>query len=105
MTIVKPGTQRRRFTHINDTIKICFKAWKLDKCKHYAISNKKSYSIIEVAKMFRSKTRYLPSRKGERFASKLTKMNLSNKVDINFGETKLKNYINELITQKSIKNI
>ena len=105
LTIVRPGTQRRRFTHINDTINICFKAWKLDKCKHYAISNKKSYSIIEVAKMFRSKTRYLPSRKGERFASKLTKMNLSNIVDINFGETKLKNYINELISQKPIKYI
>ncbi len=105
LTIVRPGTQRRRFTHINDTIKICFKAWKLDKRKHYAITNKKSYSIIDVAKMFKSKTRYLPSRKGERFASKLTKMNLSNIVDINFGETKLKNYINEFISQKSIKYI
>ena len=63
LTIVKPGTQRRRFTHIDDTIKICLKAWKLNKCKHYAISNKKSYSIIELAKMFKFKTKYIPSRK------------------------------------------
>ena len=100
LTIVKPGTQRRRFTHINDTVKICLKAWKLNKCKHYAISNKKSYSIIEVAKMFKFKIKYLPARKGERYASKLTKMNLSNMVDLNFGETKLKNYINEFISKK-----
>ena len=28
LTVVKPGTQTRRFTHINDTIKVCFEAWK-----------------------------------------------------------------------------
>ena len=28
LPIVKPGTQSRRFTHINDTIEICYKAWK-----------------------------------------------------------------------------
>ena len=104
LTIVKPGTQRRRFTHIDDTIKICLKAWKSDKCKHYAISNRKSYSIIEVAKMFKFKTKYIPSRRGERYASKLTKMNLSNTVYINYGKTKLKNYVDELISKKSIKN-
>ena len=104
LTIVKPGTQRRRFTHIDDTIKICLRAWKLKKCKHYAISSKKSYSIIELAKMFKCKMKYLPFRKGERFASKLTKMNLSNIVDINFGKIKLKNYINEIVSKSSIKN-
>ena len=28
LPIVKPGTQTRRFTHIDDTIDICFLAWK-----------------------------------------------------------------------------
>ena len=50
LPVVKPGTQTRRFTHIDDTINTCYDAWKKNKCKHYSISNKKSYSIKEVAK-------------------------------------------------------
>ena len=93
LPVVRPGNQSRRFTHIDDTISICFEAWKKNKCKHYSISNKKSYSIINVAKLFCSKIKYLPPRKGERFASALTKMNLSNKVIRRFGKTDLKNYV------------
>ena len=80
LTIVKPGTQSRRFTHIDDTVKACYYAWKKNKCRHYSISNRKSYTIIEVAKMFNSKIKFLPARPGERYASALTSMNLSNKV-------------------------
>ena len=49
LPVVKPGTQTRRFTHIKDTILICYEAWKKNQCLHYSISNKKSYSIIQVA--------------------------------------------------------
>ena len=28
LPVVKPGTQTRRFTHINDTVNICYLAWK-----------------------------------------------------------------------------
>ena len=56
LPVVKPGTQSRRFTHIQDTIDICIKAWKKNKCIYYSISNKKSYSILEVAKLFNSKS-------------------------------------------------
>ena len=31
LPVVKPGSQSRRFTHIDDTIKVCFKAWKQKK--------------------------------------------------------------------------
>ncbi|SVD46577.1 uncharacterized protein METZ01_LOCUS399431, partial [marine metagenome] len=48
VTVVKPGKQSRRFTHISDTIKICYEAWKLNKCRHYSISHKKYYSILDV---------------------------------------------------------
>ena len=41
LTVVKPGTQTRRFTHIQDTVNTCFEAWKKNKCLHYSISNKK----------------------------------------------------------------
>ncbi len=97
LPIVKPGTQSRRFTHIDDTIEVCFKAWKKNKCQYYSISNKKSYSINEVAKMFKSKVKYLPTRKGERYASALSSMSLNNKVNKNFGKISLKNYIDNFI--------
>ena len=69
LPVVKPGSQSRRFTHIYDTVKVCFKAWKSNKCRFYSISNQKSYTILEVAKMFGTKIKFLPSRKGERYAS------------------------------------
>ena len=97
LTVVKPGTQSRRFTHINDTVEACYIAWKKNKCRHYSISNKKSYSIIEVAKMFNSKIKLLPSRPGERYASALTSMNLSNKVYKLFGTIQLKDYLKNII--------
>ena len=97
LPVVLPGTQSRRFTHIKDTVDICFLAWKRNLSRHYAISNRDSFSIIEVAKMFKSKTKFLNKRPGERYASSLTDMNLSNKVYKYFGKIKLKNYINEII--------
>ena len=97
LTIVKPGTQTRRFTHISDTVKVCYDAWKANKCKHYSISHKKSYSINEVAKMFGSKTKYLPPRLGERYASALTNLSFNNKVVKKFGKISLKDYISSFI--------
>ena len=97
LTIVKPGTQSRRFTHISDTVKVCYLAWKKNKCRHYSISNKKSFTVFEVAKMFNCKIKFLPARRGERYASALTSMNLSNKVHKFFGKVKLKNYIKNIV--------
>ena len=97
LTIVKPGTQSRRFTHINDTVQACYYAWKKNKSRHYSISNKKSYTIIQVAEMFNTNVKYLQSRLGERYASALTSMNLSNKVYKIFGKIHLKDYIKGII--------
>ena len=97
LPVVKPGTQSRRFTHIFDTIDVCYFAWKKNLCKHYSISNKKSYSIKEVAKLFKSKIKYLPKRAGERYVSALTNTNLSNKIHKNFGKISLKNYVQNFI--------
>jgi UDP-glucose 4-epimerase len=97
LTVVRPGTQSRRFTHISDTVEVCYEAWKNNKNRHYSISNKKSYSILSVAKLFKTKIQLLPARKGERFASALTNMNLSNKVHKKFGKIDLKDYIKSFI--------
>ena len=101
LTVVKPGNQTRSFTHINDTIAVCFEAWKKNKCQHYSISHKKSYSILAVAKLFKSKIKYLPERPGERYASALTNMSLNNKVHKRFGKIHLKDYISSFIKKKN----
>ncbi|MDC0896170.1 NAD-dependent epimerase/dehydratase family protein [Candidatus Pelagibacter sp.] len=100
LTIVRPGTQSRRFTHIKDTIDACYFVWKNNKCRHYSISNKKTYSIIQVAKMFNTKFKFLPTRPGERYASALTNMKLSNKVYKLFGSIQLKDYIKNIVINR-----
>jgi len=97
LTIVKPGTQTRRFTHIQDTINVCYEAWVRNKCEHYIISNKKSHSIKEVALMFSDKIRLLKARPGERYASSLTNMSLNNKIIKKYGKIHLKDYITSFI--------
>ena len=97
LPVVLPGTQTRRFTHIDDTIKICFLAWKKNLCRHYSIANKKSYSIVQVAKLFKSRISYLPKRAGERYTSSLISKNLSNKIYKHYGKIKLEDYIRNIL--------
>ncbi len=97
LPVVLPGTQSRRFTHIDDTVSICYLAWRKNLSRHYSISNKKSYTILEVAKMFKTKIKFLKKRPGERYASALANMNLSNKVYKYFGKIKLKDYIYKIV--------
>ncbi|NKA01269.1 MAG: NAD-dependent epimerase/dehydratase family protein [Proteobacteria bacterium] len=97
LPVVRPGTQERRFTHVYDTVKACIFAWRQNKCKHYSIASDKSYSIIELAELFKSKIRYLPMRKGERFESALIKMNLNNKIIRLPAKIRLKDYVNNFL--------
>ncbi len=101
LPVVKPGTQVRRFTHVFDTVKACIFAWRQNKCKHYSIASNKSYSIIELAKLFKSKIRYLPMRKGERFASALTNMNLNNKIIRLSTKIRLKDYVSNFLSNNN----
>jgi UDP-glucose 4-epimerase len=102
LTIVKPGTQTRRFTHIDDTINTCIEAWKKNKCLHYSISNKKSYSIKDLAKMFKTKITYLEPRLGERYASALTKISNNRKIINKYGKIELKDYITSFIKDEKL---
>ena len=102
LTVVRPGNQTRRFTHIYDTVKVCYEAFKKDKCKYYSISNKKSYSILEVAKLFRSKIIFLKPRQGERYASALTKISHNNKIIQKYGNLQLQDYISSFIKSSNL---
>ena len=102
LTVVKPGSQSRRFTHIDDTIEACFEAWKRNKCSYYSVSHKKSYTILGVAKMFKSKIIYLKPRTGERYASALTKISQNNKIIRKYGKINLKDYLRSFIKNSKI---
>ena len=104
LPIVKPGSQTRRFTHIYDTVEVCYEAWLKNKCAHYSITHKKSYSIKDVAKLFKSRFIFLNSRSGERYASALTKISLNNKVFRRYGKINLKDYISSFIKGKVYEN-
>ena len=93
LPIVKPGTQTRKFTHVQDTVSACLIAWKRNKRAHYSIASPKSFSINQLAKMFNYRSRYLPKREGERFSSVLTKMNLNNKIIRLKAKIKITDYI------------
>ncbi len=101
ITVVKPGTQTRRFTHIDDTIKVCLEAWKRNECKHYSISSREEHSILKIAKFFSKKIKFLPARKGERYLSSITDNYMSNKILKRYGKIKILNYIQNY---KKIKN-
>ena len=99
LPVVKPGSQKRRFTHVKDTIYACLVAWKKNKCSHYSVASNKSYSIIQLAKMFNYKIKYFPIRAGERFSSALKKMNLGNKVIRIKAKIKLQDYIKVFLSK------
>jgi len=100
LPVVRPGTQSRRFTHIEDTIKVCHLAWKKDQCKFYSITNKEIFTILQVAKLFKSKIKFLPRRKGERYASALTNLSLSNKIHRVFGKISLRDYVGDFLKNR-----
>jgi len=96
LTVVKPGTQRRDFTHVDDIIRGCYLAFKKGKNTEYMLGTKKTYSVIQVAKMFKSKINFIPSRPGERLGS----VNKSNKALSHLGykaNIDIKNYIEAFI--------
>ena len=98
LTVVRPGTQHRDFTHIDDIVNGCYLAWKKGRQNEYMLGTKKTYSIKEIANFFKTKIKYLPSRKGERFGSLINNNNAlrilgyKSKIDI-------KDYIRKFIKQ------
>ena len=99
LTVVSPGTQRRDFTHIDDIVRGCWLAWKKGRQNEYMLGTKKTYSIIQIAKMFKSKIKYLPSREGDRTDSTMTNNNA--KKILGYKSSKdISKYISDFINKK-----
>ena len=96
LTIVKPGSQRRDFTHINDIVRGCILAWKKGEQSEYMLGTKRTYSIIQIAKMFKTKIKYVASRPGERFGSTIPNNN-AKKILGYKAKIDIKDYIKDFI--------
>ena len=96
LTIVKPGSQKRDFTHIDDIIEGCYMALKKGKNTEYMLSSGKKYSILQIANIFNTKYKFIPSRAGDRADS--TMLNNNAKKILGFKSKKnIKKYIKEFI--------
>ena len=96
LTVVKPGTQTRFFTHIDDIIKGILLVSEKGNGDGYMLGTQEEISIFDIVKMFDTEDYILlPERKGERYNSKM----ISNKVYDELGWfpiIKLSDYINGL---------
>ena len=99
LTVVKPGTQKRDFTHIDDIINGCYLAFIKGRQSEYMLCSKKQYTILEIAKMFKTKIKFLPSRKGERFGSSIANNNAFNHLGYK-PKYKINTYISNFIKKK-----
>ena len=98
LTIVKPGSQSRDFTHVDDIVHGCYLAWTKGKQKEYMLCTNKLYSILKIAKMFGSKFKFLKSRPGDRFGSIISNNNA--KKILGFTAKKnIKNYIKDFVSK------
>ena len=96
LTVVKPGSQKRDFTHISDIVRGCYLAMIKGKQNEYMLCTNKTYSILQIVKIFNTKYKFLKSRPGDRFGS--TTLNNNAKTILGFqAKIDVKEYIKILI--------
>jgi len=97
-TIVRPGSQIRDFTHIDDIIEGCYLAMIKGKQDEYMLCSGKKYSILQIAKMFDAKHKFIPSRPGDRADSTILNNNAKNILGFK-AKKNIKTYIKEFINK------
>ena len=96
LTVDKPGTQKRDFTHINDIIDGTYSAAIKTNNLEFHLGSGKEYSIIQVAKMFKTKILIKKEKPGERFEGLCDYSNAKKILGYN-PKHDLKKYINNFI--------
>lgn len=71
LTVVRPGTQRRNFTHINDIIDGLILVAKKGIGDDFGIGSDSDISILELAELFNHDVILIPERKGNRYSARL----------------------------------
>ena len=94
LTIVKPGTQRRNFTYVGDTVEGLIAAWLRDENEEYQLSSEESFNMFDLATLFDQDYNLIPKRPGDRFESLIDFRETYKKLDW-VPKYKLKNWIKE----------
>ena len=71
LKVVSPGTQRRNFTYIDDIVNALVLIGEHGNGDGYGIGSDESFSVLEVAKMFKGEIEMLPERKGNRMTGEV----------------------------------
>ncbi len=71
LRVVRPGTQVRNFTHVDDIVRGLALVGECGSGDDYALGADEGYSILEVARMFGGAIEWLPERAGNRQTSLL----------------------------------
>lgn len=69
LTVRRPGTQRRNFTHVYDIVSGLMLVGMQGQGDEYGLGHPDSYSILEVAELFEAPIEYLEERPGNRMTS------------------------------------
>ena len=75
LTIVKPGTQKRNFTHIDDIINGLILVGENGYGDNFGIGSPEAYTVLEIAEMFGGKIEMLSERKGNRMTAEVVTSN------------------------------
>lgn len=99
LNVVEPGSQRRNFTYIDDIIDALMLIGDKATGDEYGIGADESYSVLDIASLFKRKIDMLPPRRGNRMGGKV----LTEKTKA-LGwspKTKIVDHISEFIKQES----
>ena len=77
IAVVEPGTQERNFTHVDDIVDGLLLVGKEVSSDEYGLGNERSFTILEVARMFGGEIVMLPERVGNRMQSSLDTTKIS----------------------------
>jgi UDP-glucose 4-epimerase len=93
LTVVRPGTQKRNFTHVDDIVDALVLIQECGSGDGYGIGHRDAYTVLQVAEMFGSQIKYLDARKGNRQDAAL---NTAKTIDLGWKPKRsLPEYINE----------
>ena len=71
LPVTKPGSQKRRFTYIEDIINGLIIVAKKGYGDNYGIGSSEKYSIVDIVNMLKMKVNFTPAKKGNRLDGEL----------------------------------
>ncbi len=94
LTVASPGTQKRCFTHVKDTVSGIILALEKGEGDGYGIGADDCHSLLDVAKMFSNNIEMLPQTKSTRSTNKVDVQKIK---ELGWEQKhKLEDYINEI---------